>query len=409
MWGYWSAAQRRKSRAAILLALAGVLFATTEALADLKLPPRPRGDPPMRIVRVMSADPACAPDCPEWISAEGRIMPGVAKAFARAIADLDGRRLPVLVSSHGGSVSDAVAMGILIRQRGLAVAVARTIIANCPDRAPACPNARGQAIAGGAFCASACPLILAGGVERLVGPAPLVGVHQITAVTKEVEGAARLTRIEKVYEPAVPDAAIERYWTAMGIGDPVMTLLRKTPAASIRWLSLPEIRASHLATLALDPAQPILETGANGLNGRAFDGEAPSLVTARGAAPLSPASGGTLEGTFVYRLGGGALEVTVAARGVGAKALPGWTVKFGDGKPLDAKVDGGGLARATLSRESFCAFARRGKLAATPTAASSGAEPQEAVAFDLSAMDGGSALIDEACPSSDQDASPPKN
>ena len=41
---------------------------------------------------------------------------------------------------------------------------------------------------GGAFCASACPLILAAGVERLVGPVPMVGVHQITEVLKEKEG-----------------------------------------------------------------------------------------------------------------------------------------------------------------------------------------------------------------------------
>ena len=148
------------------------------ALADLKLPPRPRGDPPMRIVRVMSSDPACEPNCPEWISAEGMILPGTAGAFRKAILDLGGRRLPVLISSHGGSLGAALQMGELIRERRLAVAVARTQIANCPERTPACPGARGQAITGGAFCASACPLILAAGVERLVGPVPMVGVHQ---------------------------------------------------------------------------------------------------------------------------------------------------------------------------------------------------------------------------------------
>ena len=65
------------------------------------------------------------------------------------------------------------------------------------------------------------------------------------------------------------------YLAAMGVGDPVMTLMRKTPAASVRWLSLADLKASRLATLALDAAEPILTSGANGLNGRAFDGDPP--------------------------------------------------------------------------------------------------------------------------------------
>jgi hypothetical protein len=101
-------------------------------------------------------------------------MPGTGAAFAKAIANLRDRRLPVLVSSGGGSLADAAAMGRLIRQKRLAVAVARALIEKCPARARACPQPKGQAITGGAKCASACPFILAG-VERFVGPAAMVG------------------------------------------------------------------------------------------------------------------------------------------------------------------------------------------------------------------------------------------
>ena len=87
----------------------------------------------MRFVRVTSADAACKPNCPEWLSAEGEIVPGSAKVFANAIASLKGRRLPILIHSPGGSVVDAGAMGELIRDKGLAVAVARTLIADCPE------------------------------------------------------------------------------------------------------------------------------------------------------------------------------------------------------------------------------------------------------------------------------------
>jgi hypothetical protein len=387
------ARQRRNERfrttvASLILALAGLLAAGSGALADLRLPPRPHGDPPMRIVRVTSSDPACEPDCPEWISAEGRIVPGTAGAFRKAILDLGGRRLPVLISSHGGSLGDALRMGELIRERRLAVAVARTLIANCPERAPACPAARGQAITGGAFCASACPLILAAGVERLVGPVTMVGVHQITEVLAEKEGLAHLTTIKKIYEPGYADAAVQAYLAAMGVGEPVMTLLRKTPASSIRWLSLPEIAASHLATESLDAAAPVLTTGPNGLNGRAFEGDPPRLdpMTAKSAASS------TVETTLTYRRGGGAVEIALAARD-GSAAPKGWTLT-GAGDPLHFQPAGGAPAQATVPRERFCGLAHEGKLAF----AQDGAPPRAPVTLDLAALDGAGALIAEACP-----------
>ena len=82
-----------------------------------------------------------------------------------------------------------MAIGKLVRASGLAVAVARTLfLRNCSETAPRCPDEPGVAITGGATCASACALVLAGGVERLVGPVPLVGVHQTTTVVRETEG-----------------------------------------------------------------------------------------------------------------------------------------------------------------------------------------------------------------------------
>ena len=106
----------------------------------------PTMETPMRILRVRSSDPACQPDCPEWIAAEGKIEVGTAQAFA----GLGGRRLPVLVNSPGGSVADAMAMGRLIRARGLAVAVARTVLE--PGASPAGSSAARGAITLGAIC-----------------------------------------------------------------------------------------------------------------------------------------------------------------------------------------------------------------------------------------------------------------
>ena len=380
------------------LAFGFAVLATGAALAELKLP-RPRADPPMRFLRVMSSDPACEPDCPEWISAEGMITTGTAAVFARFLADLAGRRLPVLISSHGGSVGDALAMGEMIRAKGLVVAVARTLVADCSERARACPNARGEAITGGAFCASACPLVLAGGVERLVGPVPRVGVHQITTVTKEVEGVEGLTRVRKVYEQDWIDEKVKTYLTEMGIGEPVMSLLRKTPAASIRWLSLSEITEGRLATLALDPSWPVLADGANGLNGHALVGDAPDLFTAKAEAPMG-GGGAMLEAAFAYRRGGGAVEVVLNPRAMASGWPPRWTIEpaAGGGVPPMA-APGATPARALMPRERFCALVHDGKFVATPETTAGGDVAAPApIAFDIATMDGAGALTSQACP-----------
>src|SRR5260370_35868055 len=97
----------------------------------------------MRIVRVVSSDPSCQPNCAGWISAEGKIVIGTAQTFTEAVNDLGGRRLPILIHSHGGSLVDAGKMGGLIRAQGLAVAGARTVMSNLPRTGSKRPTGRG--------------------------------------------------------------------------------------------------------------------------------------------------------------------------------------------------------------------------------------------------------------------------
>jgi hypothetical protein len=348
---------------------------------------------------VTSADPACAPDCPEWLSAEGRIEPGSARAFADAVANLKGRRLPILIHSPGGSVPDAAAMGELIRAQGLAVAVARTLITNCRETAPKCPDGPGAAITGGATCASACVLVLAGGVERLVGPVPLVGVHQITTTLKETEGAAHLMSTRKLYEQHGVDAAVEAYLVAMGVGDPVMTLMRKTPAASIRWLSLADLTASRLATLALDPADPILVSGLNGLNGRAFEGDPPPADLTQARIAVSVAGRGPgLEIAFTTRRGGGVVEAEATERASTETAdAPSahWSVTLSAPgvEPLQLKTAGATPARVLIPRERLCALLHAGSI----VAASDG-PPDSRPALEPPGLEGAKTFIAQVCP-----------
>ena len=154
-------------------------------------------------------------------------------------------------------------------------------------------------------------------------PFALIGVHQITTLVKEVEGLAHLKSVRKIYEQRGVDSAVEAYLDAMGVGDPVMTLMRKTPAASIRWLSLAELKASRLATLALDPAEPVLASGANGLNSKAFEGDPPrpDLIEASVAQPV-PGADETIEIAFRYRRGGGVVEWEANERGLKPPEAP---------------------------------------------------------------------------------------
>jgi hypothetical protein len=386
----------RRVTQALAFALSGLL--ASPSYADLRPRARPRLAPPMRFVRVMSAEAACKPNCPEWLSAEGRIEPGTAKAFADAIANLKGRRLPILIHSPGGSVADAGAMGELIRAKGLAVAVARTLMPNCPEASPKCPDGPGAAITGGAICASACVLVLAGGVERLAAPSALVGVHQTTTVVSETEGLAHLKSTRKIYEQQGVDAAVEAYLVAMGVGEPVMTLMRKTWAASIRWLSPAELKASRLATLALDAAEPILASGANGLNGHALEGDPPRDDLVQASVERTVAGGGaTVEVTFRYRPGGGAVEVEATERGLDsprAAPSPDSSVSAAGGGPLQLKTTGATPVRSLIPRERFCVLAHgRMTIASTPPE-----RPQGFAPIELAALDGAKTLIAEACP-----------
>jgi hypothetical protein len=389
--------KRRLRRAGRALAVALGLIASLPYPAHARM----RVAPSMRFVRVTSADPACNPNCPEWLSAEGRIERGTAKVFADTIASLKGRRLPILIHSPGGSVADAGAMGQLIRAKGLAVAVARTLIANCPEVSPKCPDGPGTAITGGATCASACVLVLAGGVERMAGPSARIGVHQTTTLVSEAEGLAHLKSTRKVFEQQGVDAAVEAYLAATGVGDPVMALMRKTPAASIRWLSAAELKDSHLVTLTLDAAEPFVTSGANGLNAKAFEGDPPraDLIQASLTRPIAE-DGASLEIDFRYRRGGGAVEVEAIERGLKAPfAPPTLDLSLAAGAPpsseaAPSRTSGKTPARGLIPRERFCALARGG---ATFGVSSSGGS-QGFPPVQLASMDGAKLLIAEACP-----------
>ncbi len=397
----------------------------------------------MRFVRVRSGGSACRSDCPEWLSAEGKIVTGTADALGRVVAALGDRRLPIFINSAGGSVQDAMAMGRLVRAKHLVVVVAHTTVERCPASAKTCGEARGSAETLGAYCASACALVLAGGTERYVSPMSFVGVHQLTQVVSKTE----VKRAYAVRYLALPwmklelsrtfvgerrsiatvrraadkdfDDSVGRYFDEMGVGDPVMKLMLRTPARDVHWLTPAELEASRLATIWLDGASPIVEgAGASGLGGEPVDArsDAASLFVATSASPLERSVAGAqaeLDASFAYRRGGGTVLASLVARnstGGNAVDLGGagtFLILYPEGVEFrGAKIAAGSPMAVSIPVRSFCRMRAGGRavvsfieLSRTPAAPDGAVPPrQPPVVIDPLAADGAKPLFDEACP-----------
>ncbi|MFN0192344.1 MAG: hypothetical protein ACKVP5_10275 [Aestuariivirga sp.] len=220
----------------------------------------PRADD-MRFAVVRSSAPGCEPDCPEWISAEGMIAANTASKFEHILRETHGRRLPVVIDSGGGDLHAAVDMARMIRIRGLDVAVGRTVFEGCAPSEPRCENPsntyRGAIASMDSYCLSACPLVLAGGTSRMVGPLAYAGVHRVSRHRLRnrlvyAEGSKGRTRIEKsllissAIDPRV-HKKLRRHFQTMGISEDVLAWLEATPASSIRILDQDELFATGLA------------------------------------------------------------------------------------------------------------------------------------------------------------------
>ncbi len=139
----------------------------------------------MKVYWVRSAEPGCGQICPEWIVARGNIVPSTPKLFRKLFRQIGKRHLPVILDSGGGSVEAALSIGKMVREHQLDVIVGSTSLSTCSSSVTDCsvkhrdgePYLGYQVIWSGT-CASACPIILAGGVRRMAfGDA--IGAHQV--------------------------------------------------------------------------------------------------------------------------------------------------------------------------------------------------------------------------------------
>ncbi|WP_457588150.1 hypothetical protein [Ensifer canadensis] len=217
----------------------------------------------MQFLVVRSGQPGCEPTCAEWISAEGTIVDESPALFKKLLKSIGNRRLPIVVTSPGGDVDAALAIGRMIRARQIEVAVGKTQLIDCQPEQEDCIDSDRQgarrigiAHSGEAYCNSSCPLMLAGGTGRVVGEWAYLGVHQITTTYVQIEtlyrakyrivnGKKTMTSKKvvsrrniggyKTYEMSKStERKLKAYLAEMGVGGAVVDLMKITPAADIR-------------------------------------------------------------------------------------------------------------------------------------------------------------------------------
>ena len=234
-------------------------------------------DMPMIFSIVRSAAGYCEPNCPEWIYGEGQIVAATPAAFKKVLKRAGDRKLPLLIVSPGGNVTAAMEMGRIIRKRGINVEVSATRFFACNPRDQSCkPDGaqqgeyKGLAYSAGAFCWSACPLVLAGGERRISSQWSHTGVHQITTVyarervyfrekyrivngkkkvisrkvlKRKNAGTQSSTRL-----PKSTRKALLAYFRDMGVERSILDAMLSTPPDRIRRLEPKEMLDLHLIT-----------------------------------------------------------------------------------------------------------------------------------------------------------------
>ncbi len=263
----------------ILLATLAALASTGRAVAFTADEARK----PMTVTLVRDDAARCGADCPEWLALTGRIGFDTPPRLAAALTRLGKRRVPVLLDSPGGESRAGLAMGRMLRARGLDTAVASTTLTACDvaDRACAARLSDGRhpghvgtplGVRSAPVCASACVFVLAGGIRRSVPDGAFVGVHQAKQVLtfhpvmntfrvlsrivggRKVEVSrtlvsSRAMPVRVVTNPAPQSlySEFDRFLLGVGIDESLMPLMRATPPSGIHWLTGSELTSTRVA------------------------------------------------------------------------------------------------------------------------------------------------------------------
>jgi len=256
--------------------------ATKKKPAPVPEKPKASYELPMTVAIVRSDAPGCEPLCPEWIAAEGEITTATPALFRKALKAAGKKKLPVIINSPGGQMNAALEIGRMIRKAKLDVAVGWTLYGGCKPTDKACklPKEqkgiyRGTVFSGRGFCNSACPLVLASGIQRLSGIWTYVGVHQVRTTwyrervtyrekyrivngkKKVIDRKIVSRKPFKSYQKDGIDKRLRKsltaYFTEMGVSLEVIEDMNRAPFTSIYQLSVARQEELKLVTSRNDP------------------------------------------------------------------------------------------------------------------------------------------------------------
>jgi hypothetical protein len=157
------------------------------------------------------------------LMATGTITPGISESFAAEVGRHGEYIKTVVLNSPGGSVTDALAIGRLIRERKFATEVEA-----------------------GKYCTSSCPLVFAGGVERRAGDRAAIGVHQVASITSATGGPPR----DEMSIAQNISARCQRYLADMGVSLQVWVHAMETPHDRLFVFRSDELKSLNLVTAA---------------------------------------------------------------------------------------------------------------------------------------------------------------
>lgn len=153
--------------------------------------------------------------------AEGTVTPGTADAFAEFLASKRAQEVTeIVLHSPGGSVTDATEMAKAIREAGL--------------------NTR---ILADSYCASSCPLIFAGGMERVAHATAWIGVHQAFALDNTFGSLA-----DGMEQAQMVSAHAQDLLAGFGVDPLVWTRAMSTPKEKLYLFTPEELLELKLAT-----------------------------------------------------------------------------------------------------------------------------------------------------------------
>jgi hypothetical protein len=188
--------------AAALCCLPAVSIAASEDPKDLeRVLAKVRSDPMIFVVATGEPN-ACGRGCSEWIAAQGQFDEGAAQRFREFLAVSAKRDLPIFFHSDGGLVSQAVLIGVLLRENRMTAGVARTVPEGCRLGFPLDDGCRrlmqskrehkARLYFGGARCGSACVYAIVGASTRHVDPGATLRIH--SGLGPEIDKAENFLR-----------------------------------------------------------------------------------------------------------------------------------------------------------------------------------------------------------------------